>query len=187
MIFLPNKLERYTAALRNSIQFLILKNGIKASYIKNISKIYTCEALFSYKEKIPVNIYKYCNKLLLSAHTKLLSYNKKLAFKITAKGNYLLNKKLLTVLLLTICQNGNNIEVFTFKGLLVLSAEIDNISRIKKVISALNGLFFYERKGRKLYILIKANLTDKKEFETKREWAICDPLSPVNIFLVENQ
>ena len=82
MIFLPNKFERFLAALRITVQNDILKNGITKNNLKSLEKINIAEALFYKDFKEPVDIEKLSFSLFCSSLPLLLSQNKNPYFKI---------------------------------------------------------------------------------------------------------
>ena len=183
MIFSPNKFELYCCLLRNTIQSLIIKNGYKEKYLKNLVIIHKFEALIS-QETEPINIKSFSLEILRAVYLKLIEKNSKFSFKITDTGVFLINKKLYTSLLLSLCQNSEQIEVGLYKEKILISAFNTKFKDISKFLFHLNAKYFFERKNKSLYILITAPKTDKKPENNEKDWEyILNPLSVVNIYL----
>jgi len=183
LIILPNKYERYTAALRNSVQSSILKKGITLKHLKRLRKIYEAEAILGYKNIAPVNLSVFFNSLLLSAYIKLLQKDLPLDFFIEVYGNFLINRKLLTALLLNLCCITNKIKIYYEREKIVIECQTEN--KVKPVIlKALKAVHFYEIKTKKYIIIISAEKTAKDSLKTEKEWDILNPFSPVNIYLI---
>ena len=183
MIFLPNKFELYCCVLRNTVQHLIIKNGYRDKYIKNLMKIHKAEALFSYEEE-PANIKDFSSEILKAVFLKLKEKNKSFHFRIQKTGIFLINKKLFSSLLLCLCRNAEKIEIGTLCGKIFIKAEKTDLIELKKLLKAINAEYFFERKNRKLLIIINATKTDKKPCGNEKDWEyILNPLSVVNIYL----
>lgn len=182
MIFLPNKFERFLAALRITIQNDILKNGITENNLKNLEKINIAEALFYKDFKEPVYIKELSFSLLCYSLPLLLPQNKNPYLKIDIYSNFLINKKLLAILFLKLIKASKRIEIKNHKSKIMISALDINSNNFKKLVLALGGTYFYHNK--KIIIVIPADKTDKKANPIKKEWVSLDnPFSLVNIFL----
>lgn len=183
MIFLPNKFERYTSALRNYIHLSAIKQGITQRHLRLLSKIYAAEALFGRENVLPTDIKCLSENLLLAAQLYFLESGQVFHFKAKRTGNFLINPKLYTALLLSLCKKSTKAEVFTEKEKIIIKGVGFN-PYCKRFIKALNGGFIYERKTEALLIWLPAERTDKKAIETEKEWEFyLNPFSPVNIFL----
>lgn len=182
MIFLPNKFELYTCALRNTMQFLIIKNGYKAKYLKNLMKIHKAEALFT-TDAEPLDVKDFSLEILKAVFLKSLENGKAFRFKTENTGVFLINKKLYTSLLLSLCRDAEKIEVGLYKEKLLVSAYRSDNNEITKLLKALNAVSFFERKTETLSVLITASKTDKKPKDSEKDWEyILNPLSVVNIY-----
>lgn len=182
MIILPNFFERYTASLRILTSLLILKNGLNIKYLKNLSKIYTAEAFFESDSKKPLELEKFCFNILCAVWIIKLRRQEKFEFKIDLKGIFLINPKLLTVLLLNLSKESKKI-IITEKGNHIV---IDFKGSHKKSLSALKrlqGFYFYSSKFSSGKLIIPCHKTTQKskEFSGVIE-NICDQYSPVNLF-----
>ncbi len=183
MIILPNKYERYTAALRNSVQASILKQGLNARHIESIRKIYEAEAFLGYKNLSPVNLEILFKCLLYSANIKLLQKKRKLDFTVQINGNYLANRKLLTCLILNICSTANKIKIYFKSEKIVIECKTQKT--IKPIIlKLLNAIYFYDIKAKQYLIVLKLEKTEKDFLKTEKEWDITNPFSPINIYLI---
>ncbi len=182
MIFLPNKFELYTCALRNTMQFLIIKNGYKTKYLKNLMKIHKAEALFTTATE-PLNVKDFSLEILKAVFIKKIENGISFKFKTENTGIFLINKKLYTSLLLSLCKNAQKIEVELYKERLLITAYRSGINEYKKLIKTFGADFFYERNTQTLSVLITAPKTDKKPKEHEKDWEyILNPLSVVNIY-----
>lgn len=182
MIFLPNKFERFLAALRITVQNDILKNGITKNNLKSLEKINIAEALFYKDFKEPVDIEKLSFSLFCSSLPLLLSQNKYPYFKINISSNYLLNTKLFAFVFLILLKTAKSIEIKSRRAKIIISALDINLKNCKKLILALGGTYFYHNK--RIIIIIPADKTDKKANHIKKEWVSLDnPFSLVNIIL----
>lgn len=182
MIYLPNKFERYTAALRNTIQLSVINSGLKPRHIKMLIKIYEAEAKFSYEEKMPIDIGEFSHKLLLAAHLLLLNKNRNTYFKVNIKGIFYINKKLFTALLLNICKSSDTVFVYYLNGRIIVKCKTA-VKLNFAITKFLNAVSLFETKSQTQIIFIKADKTDKKGCNTEKEWDILNPFSPVNIYL----
>ena len=183
MIFLPNKFEIYCYFLRNTIQHLIIKNGLKPSYIKNLTKIHKAESLFC-DEILPLDIKDFSTEIFKAIFLKLIENNKQFHFKIKDIGTFLINKKSLTSLLLILSKNSSGIEISVYNEKILIKAKNFSGEINIKLIKKLNGIYFYELKNHTLSILINAPKTSKTSLETEKDWEyILNPLSVVNIYL----
>ena len=182
MIFLPNKFERYTAALRNYIHFAVLRNGLNDKKINMLRKISETEAIFFYNENTPINIKDFSNTLFITAYTKLLKNDNSFDFFVFSDKTFLINAKLFEILLLNLCHTSKKIVITCSKNKIII--ESNSTSNVNyKILKALNAIYFYEIKTKRLIISITAEATDKKPLNINREWDILNPFSNVNIFL----
>ena len=185
MIFLPNKTERYTAALRIIIQHLSIKNGINTKYLKNLKKIYIAEAILNPDYEQPINIYDYIYKIFESIHIVKTEKTKPFFYKINVRGTFLIKEKLFSSLLLSLCEITDCIEVSYKKGNLIIKCKTEKTKHCALLIKKLKGSVLYEIKSNYLLMRIPVTLTDKKTIglNFSIEDYILNPLSPINIFI----
>ncbi len=181
-MFLPNKTERFTAALRNYIQNLISKNGLSKKYIDRMKKIIIFEAVNSEKETVPCDVKLLANRLFIIIYSRLLDENKSLNFSVKISERYIINTKLFTILLIVLALNSKEIIIEELFGNLIVKCKTD-IKIKPKLLKALNSSVLYEKKSEFLMLIIKAEKTAKPSVDIKREWDISNPFSPINLFL----
>ena len=180
MIFLPKNFEILTCALRNTMQRLILKNGIKEKYLINLRKIHLAEALYS-NQKLPVNIYDYSLSLLKAARDKKAGTNKGFDYSADFIDNVIINPKLYTAVLLSICNKSSRISLSSDRGKLVIKAELNGNFQFRKIP---DYTFLKEINSGRLVVIINAEKTKKPaiKYETDSEYFL-NPLSVINIYL----
>ncbi|MBQ6847737.1 MAG: hypothetical protein IJO62_02330 [Clostridia bacterium] len=176
MINSPNKLERYTAGLRLRYQHLILKNGIKNSYIKAIRKIHEIEAI-NINYLVPVNIEKHFGEILTAVFMR-----QKFDYFINVKNNRLINKKLFTVLIINITTLTDYLEITEINNRLVIKGKFNVNQKIKSYVKILDG-YILKFKGIN-YLIFNAVVTQKEteNFESVY-YLLKNPLSVVNLYL----
>ncbi len=184
MINLPNKFERYTAALRNYLQIKSIKSGFDKKYIKNLKKIYIAESILCPDDELPINMNIYLYKLLTAVHIAKTEKNIPFQFKLSISGTFILKTKIFTALLLTLI-NFSFIEISYHKGYIKITVPNKISNKTHYLIKRLKGNCFFEIKQRKTLIIIPAVSTDKKPVKTEEsvENYILNPFSPVNIFI----
>ena len=181
MIFSPNKFELYTCILRNTMQALIIKNGYKPKYLKNLMKIHKAEALFSDATE-PIDIKSFADEILKSVFIKKTENQKGFGFRVSATGTFLINKKLFTSLLLCLCRDTDRIKLDLLNEKILITASVESFDL--KIINSIGAIHFFERKTKQLYILITAQKTNKTPTRTEKDWEyILNPLSAVNVYL----
>lgn len=182
MTVLPNIFERYTSSLRILTSLLILKNGLKTKYLKNLSKIYTAEAYFNKNEKQPLDIENFCLSLLCAVSVIKYKQSKKFKFKINATGNFYINQQLFTVLILNLCRECEKLNVTANENII----EINFKGGYKKSLislSKLKGFYFYCAKTQSGKIIIPTKKTAEKSVIFLSVWEnIYDRFSAVNLF-----
>ena len=164
------------------MQTLIIKNGYKAKYLKNLMKIHRAEALLSNATE-PINIKEFTDEILKAVFIKKTENEQSFGFRVSATGNFLINKKLYTSLLLSLCHETDRIKVDLLNEKILITASVGSFDL--NLIKAIGATHFYERKTKQLYILITAPKTNKTPTETEKDWEyILNPLSIVNIYLI---
>lgn len=184
MIFLPNKFEKYTAALRNLMQKFIIKNGIKPNYLENLRKIYEAETILVNRTLIPGNISDYLYKLLTAVLLKKSANDKPFYFNINIDGNYFYDKKVLSALILNICRQTEYLSINNFRGNIALKAEIVSTEKIKLLTKKADGIMFNEINTHTSLIILKLDYTEKTASDFEDLYSLFhNPLSPVNFYL----
>lgn len=165
------------------MQHLIIKNGYRDKYIKNLMKIHKAEAIFSVETE-PIDIKEYSSEILKAAFLKLIEKNRNFRFKAKKTGVFLINKKLFASLLITLCRTSNKIEVDLYKEKILIKATTVNLMESVRLLNSLKATYFFETKTETLSVLINAPKTDKNPLENIKDWEyILNPLSVVNIYL----
>lgn len=183
LIFLPNKFERYTAALRSVIQNLIIKNGIKQNYLKNLKTIYDFEAILS-NTLSTINIEKEYYEFFAAIYLKKIKKDKKFTFFINANGNYLINRKLFTALLLNLSLNCNEITLQNKENLIIVSGDFQINSKIKIMVKKLNGAYLREIKSNKTLLVFPFNKSQNKAENFEYAYSLLqNSLSIINCYL----
>ncbi len=180
MIFLPNKLERYAAALRTSVGKMIEKNGYSKKNYETLKKIHRAEALFL-SEALPCDIKNLLSSLLWNVYIKK---KKCFEYSVAVNHNYLINKKLLIALILSLCINSEKILISEFKSKILIKAEGKITNSLQPLIKRLKALCFYEIKSGSLGILISAETTEKTDLFAKWDQEmLTGPMSCVNFYI----
>ena len=179
LIYYPNKFEIYTSSLRLVYQKLILKNGIKQKYLKSLRKIDEFEGVIFQNEPIPINVEDFCGELLTAVFLK-----KDFDYNINVSGNYILDKKIFTMLILSICVKTDFLTIFNFNQNIVLKGKFKCSSKILRLTEKLGGNVFSEVKTGTTFIRFDFPLTQKntEDFE-KAYYLLQNPLSKVNLYL----
>ncbi len=178
MTVLPNSFERYTASLRILTSLLILKHGLNKKFLRNLSKIYTAEAFYNNKNLQPLSIQKFALELFYAAS---VIKPQNLIFSINCQGNFLINKNVFTVLLLSLLKECDEINI-TFEKNIVINFKGNH----KKALSALKnlqGYYFYSVFANSGKFIIPALRTNKQSVPFANEWEnIVNQFSTVNLF-----
>ena len=181
MIFLPNKFEKFCAALRNYTQIGILKNGIEKKYLERLRKIHYAEAVFSGEEK-PVEVSLLSRTLLSYCHIKRLRKNEVLGFWVFGNFKFILKERPYSALLLSLSSKADFIKIVLKKsGISIFCNSLPK--EALKLIKALDGIYLYEKKRKTAGIFIPAVLTDKKIRDNSYYQNLQDELCPVNLYL----
>lgn len=184
MIFLPNKYERFCAAIRNRIQNHNISLPISLKNREILRKIYFAEAILKETEIMPIDIKKFSENLLGAMQILKIEKEEKFTFKITAEGNYLLDKKCLEILLILLSQNNTHISIYEYNSKLVIKTNLHRNPQINILLQKLNACSFYEYKTEKLITVISAHKTPKRSIPFPYESEILsNPFSAVNIFI----
>lgn len=182
MIYLPNKLERYTSTLRNYLQNRALKEGITPKILENMRKIYIAEALLFDSYEQPINISLLSSQILSAVYIKKTEKNIPFEFKVKLNGNFITNKKLYTALLLNICKDSQKVSLFLLNGKIAIKATNANKKIIIPLTKKLKGIAFFEKKSKDFIIILKLTATGKKA-EKNIYLDLQDPFSPINFFI----
>ena len=177
MLYYPNKLEKYANSLRLIYQKLILKESFNPKHLSNLRKIYEFEATIT-DNVCPVDLEKFCIELF----TAVIFY-KKFNYNLQIKGNYLLNPKILTCILLSIAKETDYIKIYTLKEKIVIKSKITN-KIIEKLIKKMGGIMLKSLNTKMFYIQLNFEKTQKRTTDFNTAFYHCiDPLSPVNLYL----
>ncbi len=180
MIFLPNKLERYVASLRISVGKMIEKNGYTEKNYEMLKKIHRAEAMFL-TIPYPCDIKILLSSVLLKAYLKI---GESFEFRVYVNQNYIINKKLLISLILSLCQKCKKIFISEFKNCLLIRADCKIESELTPIVKKLCGVTFYEIKGNSLNILIPVKATEKRDIYIKKDLeALQGPMSVINFYI----
>lgn len=183
MIFLPNKYERFTAALRHYIHRKYYEGEISPLKIEILRKISKIEIFIQEYFPEPIYINNFCFEQFKAARTLKLKNNRKFKFLLKNNETYLIPQKPFEVLICEIIKDSDFIKISIFAGKLVLIYH-GKSENIEYLISKLHANYFYEHKSQTNYILFPFDKTDKKSVYIKREWEVlCDPFSLINIYL----
>ena len=178
LIYYPNKLEMYANSLRLIYQKLILKDSIKPKYLDNLRKIYEFEATMS-DSISPLNLEKFCSELF----TAVIFY-KHFNYNIQIKGNYLVNQKVLTCILLNIARKSEFVKMYILREKIVIKSKFKPDKILKKLVGTLGGIMLKSLNTKTVYIQLNFEKTEKKTTGFHTAFYHCiDPLSPVNLYL----
>lgn len=183
MIYLPNKFEIYCSLLRNTIQKLIIKRGLKQKYLIWLMKIHKAEAI-NEKNFEQVNCDDYFGELLKAVYFKKINYNKEFSYYIGKSGNLIINKKLATCLILTLAKITNKITIQLINEKIVLKANNICENYLAELINNAEIDYFYERKNNTILFLINTQKSNTHHKNNLMWWEyVSNPLSVVNIYL----
>ncbi len=179
MIFYPNKFERYTASLRLRYMNFIVKRGIKERYLRAIRKIYEFEALFFEEVPLPFDLEKLSNAILIAS-----LFVKRIDFNIDIKSNFILDKKIFSVLLLNICSNSTKISIFEKKNKIIITFNSIADKKINKAVKRLKGYILREVKQNITLCVLNLPSTQKKTEEIETAFNLFrNPLSVIHLYL----
>ncbi len=183
MIFLPNKFERLLSALRNTVQNLILRNGIKPRYLRMMMRIYKSESLFC-DEIMPTDLKELSASVLRSAHIKKCEQGKRFSYSVGDIGDCIINPKLYISLLLLLCRGSEEIAIENISGKVVIKARKYRSCECEKEVMKLGGIFLKEIKSGDALVVLSPYKTDKRVVENKKDWLeLTNPLSIINCYL----
>lgn len=186
MIFFPNRVQRYTSALRLYIQRSVLRKGISRSNTAQLKKITLAEALASKSEISPVNINELSDSLLGTAQILMLKKAEPLKADFEGGGVFLINRQLYTALILELVACGcEKITVASRSPYTVIKAKyLKKYGNLPKIIKAMSGSFLTETKCGNAIIKFPSPATALKAKKTENEWYyLLDSFSPVNLWL----
>lgn len=187
MIFLPNLQERYLAALRLHLQNSALRDGSAAEILHRLKAVMLCEALIS-REAEPLDILPFADSLLGAAVILLLKHGRRLRVRLAGGGSALVNRRLLTaLLLLSAAECGENGEITVTAGegqITVGLCEIGQSRALKSVTAALHGTLLSLAGESRAVISVPVALAEGAARQMREEWEyLLDGFSPVNVFL----
>lgn len=181
-MFLPNKYERYCAAMRNYLQNAILKYGVTEKKKENLKKIIIFERVNFENELSPCDIKLLSSKLFILIYTKTIDKKQPFDFSVKIKENYFIDPYLFSIVLIKIALNSKKIIIDEILGNIVIKSNA-NLKIHQKLLKKLNAICFFEIKKGNLILVINAEKTSKSSVDMKKEWDISNPFSIFNIFL----
>lgn len=180
LIVLPNSFERYLASLRIFVSLSILKHGLQAKHLEKLQKIHLAEAFFDKNSLQSVDIFRLSQNLLNAVR----SINCNLNFSCAKAGNFYINKKLFTILLLKLCEFSDNISLNSQENYIQMKFSGKN-QNISPILNALKGFYIYESKSNLSLVIIPATKTHQESVYIESEWEyLFDKFSIVNIFFI---
>ena len=179
MIYYPKKYEIYANSLRCLYQKLILQKGLKPNFLNSLRKIYEFECIFQ-TEKSPVNLYNFCDAILTAVTLK-----RNFIFHLNIHGNFILNQKAFTALLLGISETADYIAISTKDEILTLKSNFEKTKTLEKLVRIMGGVLLKKLENDISYIFIKLEKTKKEtvNFQDAYELSV-NPLSIVNCYLI---
>ena len=178
MIFFPNRVQRYTSALRLYIQHSVLQKGLSRSHTAQLKKITLAEALASKNEL--------SDSLLGTAQILMLKNAEPLKVELDGGGVFLINKQLYTALVLELVDCGcEKLAVISRSPNTVIKARrLCKYGNLPKIVKAMSGDLMVETKSGAAIIRFPSPSTTLKAKKTENEWYyLLDSFSPVNIWL----
>ena len=178
MIYYPNKLEMYANFLRLIYQKLILKDSIKPKYLDKLRKIYEFESIIS-DNISPLDLEGFCSELF----TAVIFY-KPFNYNLLIKGNYLVNQKVLTCILLNVAKESKFIKIYIYKEKIIIKSKFTSNKMVEILVKKIGGIMLKSVNTETVYIQLNFEKTQKKTTDFHTAFYHCiDPLSPVNLYL----
>ncbi len=174
----PKNCGIITNALRLLYQKFILKNGIKPAYLISLKKINRIECFYNKTSPCPLDVEHFCYELFTAIFLK-----KKFDYFINITGNYLIDKKIFTILILEICETANYLEIKDFNGGFIISGNFKTNKNINFLTKKLKGAAFKDISKNINYIKFNFSKTQKKSGDFETAYALLqNPLSLVNLY-----
>ena len=188
MIFLPNAFERYSSALRLYVQISVLRGGTSRKRLAQLKKISLAEAFYYRNSVCALDINEFCGSLLGAAVIIMLQKNVKTSVSFSGGGVFLLNRKILTAVLMELASNysgkHNNILILSKAGSVSIKSDGFTLSAtLERLVKAAGGFCLKENKKKRSVIVLPAKKTAETPECVENEWCqILDRFSPVNIW-----
>ena len=188
MIFLPNAFERYFSALRLYVQISVLRGGTSRKRLAQLKKISLAEAFYYRNSVCALDINEFCGSLLGAAVIIMLQKNVKTSVSFSGGGVFLLNRKILTAVLMELASNysgkHNNILILSKAGSVRIKSDGFTLSATREhLVKAAGGFCLKEKKKKRSVIVLPAKKTAETPECVENEWCqILDRFSPVNIW-----
>lgn len=188
MIFLPNAFERYFSALRLYVQISVLRGGTSRKRLAQLKKISLAEAFYYRNSVCALDINEFCGSLLGAAVIIMLQKNVKTSVSFSGGGVFLLNRKILTAVLMELASNysgkHNNILILSRAGSVSIKSDGFTLSAtLERLVKAAGGFCLKENKKKRSVIVLPAKKTAETPECVENEWCqILDRFSPVNIW-----
>lgn len=184
MIFLPNKFERYTAALRAAIHNSAAKHGKTDKQLSALRKIYIAEAAYFKNEKRPVNSRELCSVLLKAVYIKKLERDEYFEFELKPVRNCLINPKFIIAVLLTVCRYSESVRVVDFDGNIKIEYKSDSSDIIAKELKHFGVTAVSVVGSRTGAVLLFCDITAKPTEHYFADFSeLTAPFSPIDIFI----
>lgn len=146
-----------------------------------MKKIYKAEAKLE-EGTVPVNLCDFATRLLTGVYIKRIEQNKNFKFNVKSDGNYFLNIKAFTVLLLEASEKSESIFVEGKRGKVIITAESFSIHSNLELFSILKAYYFKEG-NKKIKIILPTDATGKTEVLFKSIWDYIEqPFSEINMW-----
>ncbi len=179
MIYYPKKYELYANSMRCLYHKLILQKGPKPNLLISLRKIYEFECKYS-ATLLPTNLYEFCNELLTAA-----SFRRKFIFQLKVHGNYLLNQKIFTAILLNICQNADFVEIEISNKTAIIKTNCKKTKQIKRLVFLMGGVILNVVNNDFLHIFLTLKKTKKETVDSQDAYELSvNPLSIINCYLI---
>ncbi len=188
MIFLPNAFERYFSALRLYVQISVLRGGTSRKRLAQLKKISLAEAFYYRNSVCALDINEFCGSLLGAAVIIMLQKNVKTSVSFSGGGVFLLNRKILTAVLMELASNysgkHNKILILSKAGSVSIKSDGFTLSAtLERLVKAAGGFCLKENKKKRSVIVLPAKKTAETPECVENEWCqILDRFSPVNIW-----
>lgn len=132
----------------------------------------------------PVNISELSSRLLSAVYVKKLEKDEKFKFKVKSVGGYLINPKLFTAVLLTVCKYAQVVSVDLFNGQPSIYCKSKNTADTAKALKIFGVQYITEIRSGKCAVLFSCVATSK---HTEAPFAdlrkLTSPFSPTDMFL----
>ncbi len=177
MIFCPKNEEKLLSALRLHYQKKLITDGIKDRYRKKLRDLSFTEAILLPEIPMP-----YCIEALSYEILTAVRLKKSFDCYININANYMVDKKLYTLLLLNISRLTDYLEITENNTKILIKGRFKINEKIIALIQKLRGVVFRENKN--AYILLTLEKTGKNSEDFPKAYELYrNPLSLVNLYI----